>query len=126
MVVMDLELRGQSVDRVCLDSALTLFTSGDVEMRIETDATLMGADGIHVRFDPESPGPVAGRIVELLHSVISTASYSDAGVLSMSFEGGEELTAPPHDEYEAWGVVYPDGRRIVCVPDGEVAIWGPI
>ena len=34
---MNLNLRGQAVTRVCFDAALTVLTSGDYELRVETE-----------------------------------------------------------------------------------------
>ncbi|MEV5774364.1 DUF6188 family protein [Streptomyces antimycoticus] len=121
---MDLNLRGQSVTHVCFGAALTLLTSEDYEVRVETDASIKVPGGELALFDPESPGAAAVQLVSLVRDVMTSAEVRSAGDLVISFESGAELTVAPHSDYEAWGLVGPNGRRVVCMPGGEVARWG--
>jgi hypothetical protein len=120
---MDLNLQGQSVTRVCFDTALTVLTSQDCELRVETDAAIQAADGKLTPFDPESPGVAAVPLVQLTSDSIIVAEVGSLGNLVIVFESGVELSVAPHVEYEAWGVVGPDGRRVTCMPGGELALW---
>ncbi|MEU5027165.1 DUF6188 family protein [Streptomyces milbemycinicus] len=120
---MDLNLQGQSVIRVCFDTALTVLTSDDCELRVETDAIIKRPDEGAVPFDPESPGTAAVQLVQLIHDAITLAEVGSLGNLVIEFESGAELSVTPHAEYEAWGLVGPSGRRVTCMPGGEVALW---
>ena len=121
---MNLNLRGQAITRVCFDAALTLLTSGDCELRVENEATLKLSGGDHVSFDPEAPDVAAPHLVRLNGDVIAEAEAGKAGDLVIEFESGTKLTVRPDDDYEAWGLVGPMGRRAICTPGGEIAVWG--
>ncbi|MBA2948982.1 DUF6188 family protein [Streptomyces himalayensis] len=120
---MNLNLQGQAVTRVCFDSALTVLTSGDYELRVETEAVLQVSSGDHVSFDPESPDVVAPYLVRLARDVITGAEVGRVGDLVIEFESGTNLIVRPDDDYEAWGLVGPKGRRVTCMPGGEIAVW---
>jgi hypothetical protein len=120
---MDLNLRGQAVTRVCFDAALTVLTSGDCELRVETEAVLQIPAGDHVSFDPESPDDAATHLVRLARDVITVADVRTVGDLVIEFESGTKLTVRPDEEYEAWELVGPKGRRVTCMPGGDIAVW---
>ncbi|WP_455712030.1 DUF6188 family protein [Streptomyces hygroscopicus] len=88
---MDLNLRGQSVTRVCFDAAFTLLTSEDYEVRVEADASIQAPGGELVVFDPESPGATAAQLVSLVHDTITSAEVGSVGGLHISFESGAEI-----------------------------------
>ncbi|MER7455769.1 DUF6188 family protein [Micromonospora sp. NPDC126480] len=121
---MDLSVRGQSVNRVCFDAAFTILTSGDCELRVETEAIIRAPEGEKFRFDPEYPGDAAAHLAQLVRDTITLAEAGSAGDLRVLFESGAALTVAPHSDYEAWGFVGPKGRRITCMPGGEIALWG--
>jgi hypothetical protein len=123
VVGVDLNLRGQAVTRVCFDVALVILTSGDYELRVETEAVLQVSLGNDVTFDPESSDVVAAHLVRLVGDVIIVAEAGGAGDLVIEFESGMKLAVRPNDDYEAWGLVGREGRRIICMPGGEIAVW---
>ncbi|MFE1127555.1 DUF6188 family protein [Streptomyces albidoflavus] len=120
---MNLNLRGQAVTRVCFDAALTFLTSGDCELRVETEAVLQVSAGGHVSFDPESPDVVAHHLVRLARDVIAEAEVGKVGDLVIEFESGTKLTVRPDEEYEAWGFAGPKGKKVACMPGGGIAVW---
>ncbi|MER7078943.1 DUF6188 family protein [Saccharopolyspora kobensis] len=124
VVAVDLNLQGQSVVQVCFDASLMLRTSGDYELRIETEVLLQLSVGDQVSFDPESPGVAAAHLVELARDVIGSAEVRSAGDLVIGFErSGMTLNVAPNDDYESWGLVGPGGKRVTCMPGGEIAVW---
>ncbi len=110
--------------RVCFDAAFTFLTSGDCELRVETESILKTPTGEMVGFDPEFPGIAASHLARLVREIVTLAEVGSAGNLLIAFESGAELTVAPNAEYEAWGLVGPKGRRVTCMPGGEVALWG--
>ncbi|MGI5194731.1 DUF6188 family protein [Streptomyces sp. CA-288835] len=120
---MNLNLRGEAVIRVCFDAALTILTSGDCELRVEGEAVLHVPGGDRVAFDPCTPDIVAPYLVRLARDVISQAEVGNSGELGLEFESGVKLTVQPDDDYEAWGLVGPRRRRVICTPGGEIAVW---
>jgi hypothetical protein len=123
MVEVDLNVRGQSVTRVCFDAAFTVLTSGDCELRVETESIIKTPAGDMVSFDPEFPDAAVVHLTRLVREIVILAEVGSAGNLLVIFENGVELTVAPHAEYEAWGFVGPKGRRVTCMPGGEVALW---
>ncbi|MER5218929.1 DUF6188 family protein [Streptomyces flaveus] len=120
---MNLNLRGEAVTRICFDAALTILTSGECELRVEGKAVLHVPDGDRVSFDPCAPDIVAPHLVRLARDVISEAEVGNSGELAIEFESGVKLTVQPDDDYEAWGLVGPKRRRVICTPGGEIAVW---
>lgn len=120
---MNLNLQGQVVTRICFDTALMVLTSGGYELRVETEAVLQASSGDRVSFDPEFPGVVAPDLVRLARDVITGAEAGSVGDLVIEFESGSKLTVRPDGDYEAWGLVGPRGRRVTCMPGGEIAVW---
>ncbi|MDG4794966.1 DUF6188 family protein [Micromonospora sp. WMMD1082] len=120
---MDLNLGGQSVTRVCFDASFTILTSGDCELRIETESIIKTPAGDMVTFDPESPGNAAIYLTQLVRESVTSAEVGSVGNLRVAFGSGAELAVAPHIEYEAWGLVGPKERRVTCMPGGEVALW---
>lgn len=120
---MNLNLQGEAVTRICFDAALTILTSGECELRVEGEAVLQVPDGDRVSFDPCAPDIVAPHLVRLARDVISEAEVGNSGELAIEFESGVKLTVQPDDDYEAWGLVGPKRRRVICTPGGEIAVW---
>ena len=120
---MRLAIVGSSVTRVCFDYALTIFTSSDYELRIETKSTIKVADKGPTSFEPEDPAAVASKLLSLVGMEVSEAMAIETGLLMLRFDMNAELLAEPHVEYEAWSLSGPGGERVVCMPGGELAIW---
>ncbi|WP_238431322.1 DUF6188 family protein [Streptomyces cavernae] len=123
VVDVDLGLRGQAVARICFDATVTILTSADCELRIETEAVIQVSTEEHVAFDPQSPAAAAAHLVRLARDVITEAHVGEGGDLVVAFESGMNLTVRADDAYEAWGLVGPGGRRVICMPGGEVGVW---
>lgn len=120
---MNLDLEGSFVVRVCFDGAVTLLTSSNYEIRIETRTTIEVFGEGAVVFEPEEPGRDATSLVSLVREEISLAEATDGGVLKIRFGDRAELTTAPHESYEAWSAIGPSGQRFICMPGGELATW---
>ena len=120
---MKLTWEGDSVISVCFDGAVTLQTSADYELRVETNAAIEIPGEAALAFDPERPGTVAARLVNLIGKRVSRAEATNTGVLDIHFDDRVQLVVPPNDNYEAWSISGPRQERIVCMPGGELAIW---
>ena len=56
---------------------------------------------------------------------IRALPVSPAGDLSVTFDDTSQLSVKAAAEYEAWQLSGPRGEMVVCMPGGELAIWGP-
>jgi hypothetical protein len=123
MVMVRLDIEGSTVIKICFDQALTILTSSHHELRIETDSSIEVSKNGLVSFDPENSGLVADKLLQLLSAEILDAQATDSGWLRLLFEGDVSLVTGPHGDYEAWEIVGAGGKRVVCMPGGELAIW---
>jgi hypothetical protein len=63
-------------------------------------------------------------IATLLGDVVRTARSNDRGELTITFASGAELLVGIDADVESWAVTGPDGLLIVCLAQGELAVWG--
>jgi hypothetical protein len=120
---MKIPIVGSTVESIDSDYATNLVFSNGWEIRIE------------VAFRLELPprvvfvGPGADVETRALASNVSAvgpvveAECSEAGLLTLKFEGGTVLAVDSDDDYEAWTVAGPSGEKAVCQPGGGLAWW---
>jgi Family of unknown function (DUF6188) len=114
---MDLELDGQQVTGQEAEFSLTLRTDRGSELQIETAYSVRTAGEI-VSITPGESDPPS-----LVDEKIKTATASDSGQLEVVFESGVVLRVEPDPDFEAWTFVAPDGKRVVSMAEGELAVW---
>ena len=120
-----LPLVGQSVERLCIDFAVTLMLGGGFELRIEQPFVIQGADGSEVLVVPEGDPDRLAPVLGLARSQVRAAVAFKDGHLEVSFSDGSHLGVPADEGFEAWELVGRDGLRVVCLPGGELAVWMP-
>jgi len=114
-------LAGQRLEYVRLGHAIVLSFSGGRQVLIESVAHLSGPDGRAV----VEPGDNSSDVLAaLLGDVVRAARAHDTGELQIVFAGGAELLVCVDADFESWAVTGPDGFLIVCLPRGELAVWG--
>lgn len=93
-----------------------------VTLTIETTANVAMEGGVARKFDPENPSER-----RVLGDIIST----EAGVLRVREDGtltiqagSTSVVVSPDPDFEAWSIDYEDGRKLVCLPGGDIARWG--
>lgn len=128
----EVHLRGFTVMRCVVDYAFSLDLA-------RPDAAVRGQEWAHVRiggpFDyvvedttrrlhaeerPEELGPA----LRLFRQTVESASITQGGTLQIQFSGRAFLQIPSLAAYEAWELTEGDGRRLICMPGGEIAIFG--
>jgi hypothetical protein len=120
-----LPLSGRSVDRLCIDFAVTLMFSGGLELRIEQPFVVQRADGSEVLLVPGGDPDRLGSVTMLARQTVVEAEAFKDGHLRISFSDGAILGAPADEGFEAWELVGPAGLRTVSLPGGELAVWRP-
>jgi hypothetical protein len=116
-------MQGHYVAQIRFDAAVTLIISGDCELRISTNTIIKAPNNDRVTFPPESVGSVASTLISLFLRNVISAEAGAEGDLGIAFNNGIELTVAPDPTYEAWQLVGPKGRRVICLPGGELALW---
>lgn len=122
MSTVDLELKGQTISHQHFDYAMTLETETGVKLNIENDYTLHTADASWCD-SPEAVCVDSDQPASLINRTISNATSDETGALNISFTDGDRVTVEPDPDYEAWNLAGPDGKKIVCLPGGELATW---
>jgi hypothetical protein len=126
-----LSLEGWTVTMCKVDYAFSLVlmaenTGETVQFRIEQAFQLSSPDQqwiLEAETDPGSLGPA----LTLLHQIVTSASVSPTSILELHFANGMLLQVGPHPEgrYEAWDLSGNYGTMMVCMPNGELAVWMP-
>lgn len=119
---MELELQGQMISDQHFDYTMTLETDAGVELNIENDYTIHTADASW-GISPEPVSAESEQPTSLINRIISTTTSDETGTLTINFTDGDRVTVEADPDYEAWNLAGPDGRKIVCLPGGELATW---
>ena len=114
-------LVGHKLEYVRLGHAIVLSFSGGRQVLIETVAHLDGPRG---RVDVEPGENPSDILATLLGDVVRCARTNDEGELNITFRSGAEVIVGVHPDVESWAVAGPDGFLIVCLANGELAVWG--
>jgi hypothetical protein len=117
-----LPISTHELSRVSFDYAVSFFTDGGGELRIETPFTLSGR-GREELVDPAAVGGHAVDLLALLHLRIDSAEAAESGSLVLRL-GDAVVTVEPHDQFEAWTFADRVGAKAVCSPGGGVTTWG--
>jgi hypothetical protein len=65
------------------------------------------------------------RALSLFAKEVEEAVARPDGHLILRFTEGSMIDAPPLERFEAWEIARDDGFKLVCLGDGEYAIWDP-
>ncbi|WP_419469493.1 DUF6188 family protein [Cellulosimicrobium cellulans] len=94
-----------------------------VTLTIETAAKVVIGGGVARTFDPERP-PERRKLGELIPTGAGVLRVREDGTLTIQ-TGSTLIVVSPDPDFEAWSIDYEDGRKLVCLPGGDVARWGP-
>jgi hypothetical protein len=121
-----LPLAQAAVMQICVDYALTLLCNRNgaaYEIRIEQAFDFTTADGATVTLDPESEPAGLGPALSCTRTIVVAANAFEDGRLEMVFADGTSLAVPATNKYESWGLVGPNGFRIVSGPGQKLTVW---
>lgn len=119
---MDLGLDGQTITNQVFDYAMSVTTDAGFELRVENDYALGTSMGSW-NLSPESGNADPERVLSLTGRTISSATTDRSGTLNVIFADGHHLTVRSDVDYEAWSLAGPGGRKVVCMPGGDLAVW---
>lgn len=121
MEPIDLGLAGVDLTYVRVDGQLRLQL-GQVEVVIETAFDLV-RDGQSQPLDPEDRASL-GPVLALWPGTVQSATVGADQVLRLVLTSGAVIVVAPDRSYEAWQVVGPERRLVVCRPSGGgLAVW---
>lgn len=120
--VRQLHLDGVELSFIRVDHQARLQL-GSTEVVIETPFKLI--EGSKKRnLDPGRRSGL-GPLLGLYPGVVASATITHDCTLRLVFAEGQTIEVPRHPQYEAWQIVGPESRLIVC-PPGEgagLAVW---
>ena len=119
---MDLGHEGQKVTQANADFTVSLITDTNHEVRIETDFSVLMSDR-DLRVSLETDSIEQAPFHSLVGQAVTSSMAENSGTLVVAFGDGTTLRVEPNDVYEAWTIAGPDGKKIVCMPGGELAVW---
>lgn len=117
-----LELDGIDLTFIRIDHQ-TRLQFDDVELVIQTPFRLKTSAGEWM-LDPEKRANLSPLLA--IYPVSLASAEVDADLtLRLAFENGAGIDVPQNPYYEAWQIVGPGSRMIVCPPkgDGMLAVW---
>ncbi|MFI7664126.1 DUF6188 family protein [Nocardia sp. NPDC049526] len=120
---MELPLTGQRVSVAASEYMVEITTVGGFALQIEGDMEIESSRGDRQSVALADGGSSPVDLEPVLHGTITSAVVNSSGTLTIDFDSGNRLVVPPDSEYEAWTLVGPNGYRVVCMPNGELATW---
>lgn len=123
---MEIDLSDEKLVSVTPGYNVVLEFGGDHVLNIENAMSLHQTDG-EVVLDPQVGEDAQFQLLQRLIGTNGGALRLDEGTgsLDLTFSDGTRITVPKNGDYEAWEYDGPDGLTIVCLPSGELAVFGP-
>lgn len=122
---MIVDIKGESIELISFDFAITLRTDRGTELRLETGVELQLPKEDVLWVGPPRFDGADQLIRTLLHRRIEMVEIDPEGVLHLRLENKVQIVVPPSLEYESWTLNRSDGTLLTSAPDGEVISWGP-
>ncbi|MFQ6397546.1 DUF6188 family protein [Nocardia sp. KC 131] len=120
---MELPITGQRVSVAASEYMVEVTTADGFELQIEGDMEIESNRGDRWAVVLADGGGSQSDLEPVLRGAITSAVVNSSGTLTIDLDSGNRLVVPPDEEYEAWTLVGPNGYRVVCMPNGELAIW---
>ncbi len=121
---MEMEIfENPGVTRVCFDFAVAFCFEDGSEMRIESDFRLVEGDDTEIEISVSQPAQTSARVPGRFNRAVESATVNDSGGLELRFDDSASLVVDADDSYEAWNFNRPGGRKLICMPGGEIAGW---
>jgi len=121
----DLSLTEQILCSIKISYATILEFSGKYFLTLEGNTSLLIEGQLFESTSKDDPQSRFEPLRNLVGIKVIEASAGDSGILKVVFAGGASLSCQPDGNYEPWNVAGPHGL-IVCMPSGELAVWGPL
>ncbi len=125
---------GKTIEIIRLDGSVQLWTTDNWYIHFGGDPLVAAPGMTPVEVDPGNPPdvdagetypPVPDVLASFVGKTIRALQVSAVGDLSVTFDDTSQLSVKAAAENEAWQLSGPRGEMAVCMPGGELAIWGP-
>lgn len=115
-----LDIAGDAVDCIGIESDVTIRFSSGASLRFETDFALTGSDGEHAFLDPGDKPSLLGLLA--LHTEVVSDGAIEGGRIAIRFASGQLLEGWSNRRGPSWHYSEPGRARvdIDALPDDEV------
>ena len=119
------DMIGKTIEMIRFNYSLAIWTGDNWQLDLAgvTHITLEG--GSRVEIDTTlCQDELTDAVRPLLGQAIIGTVVSSSGDLTITLSHAQ-VEVQAGDDHEAWQIYGPSGEIIVCMPGGELAIWGP-
>lgn len=120
------DVAGEAVFLCVVDYAFSIKLEKGLNLRLEADFDYLDSAGTLHRITPEDDPTSCGPALGVSRATVASMHTTSDGHLEMTFTDGSRLSVEATPAYEAWATTESNGAKVVCLPDGELAIWGPL
>ena len=121
------KFENRSVRWVVVDFRVLLRVEGpedhDLEIVIEDGHGFIAGLDDTVGFVPLVELQV-GQVRKMVGETIGRVHIEGAGELNIELTAGIRIIVPSNERYESWQILGDKGDLIVCMPGGELGVWG--
>ena len=119
------DMTGKTIEIIRFNYSLAIWTSDNWQLDLAgiTHVTVEGRSPVEID-TTLCQDELTDEVRPLLGQTITGAEVSSAGNLTITLNQ-TLLQVEAGDDHEAWQIYGPSGEIIVCMPGGELAIWGP-
>lgn len=123
---MNMNIKGESIESISFDFAVSFRTDKGTELRLETGFELQNPEGNVLWIAPPDFDGADELIHALLHTRIEGAETDPAGILRLRLRNDARISVAPSPDYEAWTLNRSDGTMLTSTPGGETISWGSL
>ncbi len=118
------DFTGMTISRVQLDWMVRLWTSGGGQFDLEGDVYVTHRGQAPVHIDKHQSVEVPPKVLgDLLGQEVTGVLLSPANDLAINLSDAQ-VSCRVNLNIESWNVNGPHGEMVVCMPGGELAVWG--
>ena len=121
-----MNIKGESIESISFDFAVSLRTDMGTELRLETGFELRSPEGNVFWIAPPIFDGANELIRALLHTRIEAAENDSAGILRLRLGNDARIEVAPSPDYEAWTLNRVDGTMLTSTPGGETISWSSL
>ena len=118
-------MTGKTIEMIRFNYSLSIWTNDNWQLDLAgiTHITLEGRSPVEID-TTLCQDELTDEVRPLLGQAITKAAVSTTGDLAITLNHAQ-LEVKAGDDHEAWQLSGPDGEMVVCMPGGELAVWGP-
>lgn len=119
------DFTGQTIIKMKIEGGLSIWTRENWEIQLNGDTYLTSHNAGTVEVENTVyRDDLPEELKRLVGQEISSLLVSAEGDMAVTI-GDTQLSVRVGRDHEAWEIGGPKGELIICMPGGELAVWGP-